>query len=109
MPSANAWRGTPHRQLYPTGLELVHQFQQWRAVVVDATAVGGGRPSFLGAALGLTVVTPYLHTAASKPQLAYDLLAAVDAARVDMSTELDDAPTSAGCCGLLQRAATAPY
>jgi hypothetical protein len=56
-------------------------------VVVDATGVGGGLASFLGAALGPGVVTPFRYTAASKSQLAYDFLAAVNGGRLRVYAE----------------------
>src|SRR5207248_3648807 len=59
-----AWRGAPHRELYPVILSLVRERWRCRRVVVDATGVGGGLAAFLGAALGPRVVTPFLYTAA---------------------------------------------
>ncbi len=69
-----AWRGTPHRQLYPQVLELVRAVWRCARVVVDATGVGSGLATFLGAALGSGTVLPYVYTAASKSRLAYDFL-----------------------------------
>lgn len=77
-----AWRGVPHRQLYPRVLALVRDVWACRAVVVDATGIGSGLAAFLGAALGPRVVRPYVYTAASKSKLAYDFLAAVNGGRV---------------------------
>jgi hypothetical protein len=66
----------------PTILEPVTSHWPCRAVVVDATGVGGGLAAFLGAALGPHVVTPFVYTAASKAKLAYDFLAAINAGRL---------------------------
>lgn len=85
-----AWRGDRHRELYPRILGLVSERWGCRAVVVDATGVGGGLAAFLGAALGPGIVTPYRYTAASKSQLAYDFLAAVNSGRLKVHAESSD-------------------
>ena len=85
-----AWRGDRHRQLYPQILALVSERWRCRSVVVDATGVGGGLAAFLGAALGPSVVLPYRYTAASKSQLAYDFLAAVNGGRFKLHAESAD-------------------
>lgn len=90
------WRGTPHRQLYPTILELVRSLWRCRAVVVDATGVGGGLAAFLGAALGPRIVIPFKYTAASKSQLAYDFLAAVNGGRFTMYSSPVEGSAEAG-------------
>jgi hypothetical protein len=82
-----AWRGDPHRTLYPEILRLVGEHWHCRSIVVDATGVGGGLASFLGAALGPGLVTPFRYTAASKSQLAYDFLAAVNGGRLKVYIE----------------------
>lgn len=82
-----AWRGDPHRRLYPQILALVGESWRCRSVVVDATGVGGGLAAFLGAALGPGVVLPFRYTAASKSQLAYDFLAAVNGRRFKVYAE----------------------
>jgi hypothetical protein len=46
--------------------------------------------AFLGAALGPSIVVPYRYTAASKSQLAYDFLAAVNARRFTVYAESAD-------------------
>lgn len=81
-----AWRGAPHRALYPVVLSLVRDRWPCRTVVVDATGVGSGLAAFLGAALGQRVVRPYLYTQATKSQLGYDLLAAVNGDRLKLHT-----------------------
>ena len=85
-----AWRGDPHRRLYPQILALVGERWHCRSVVVDATGVGGGLAAFLGAALGPSVVLPFRYTAASKSQLAYDFLAAVNGRRFTIYAESGD-------------------
>jgi hypothetical protein len=82
-----AWRGERHRLLYPQILMLVSERWRCRSVVVDATGVGGGLAAFLGAALGPSVMLPFRYTAASKSQLAYDFLAAVNAGRFKVYAE----------------------
>ena len=80
---------------------LVGERWRCRSVVVDATGVGGGLAAFLGAALGPSVVVPFRYTAASKSQLAYDFLAAVNGERFTLHAESPTrAPTTCGasCC-----------
>ncbi|MCC6224718.1 MAG: hypothetical protein IT201_14640 [Thermoleophilia bacterium] len=79
-----AWRGTPHRVLYPQVLELVRSVWQCSSVVVDASGIGSGMAAYLGAALGPQIVTPYVYTAATKSKLAYDLLSAINAGRLKL-------------------------
>ena len=57
-----AWRGAPHRELYPVILALLRSWQVTRTVV-DATGVGGGLAAFLQAALPTGAVVPWLYTA----------------------------------------------
>jgi hypothetical protein len=85
-----AWRGDRHRELYPRIQALVGERWRCRSVVVDATGVGGGLAAFLAAALGPSIVTPFRYTAASKSQLAYDFLAAVNAGRFRVHAEAAD-------------------
>lgn len=86
----HAWRGDRHRELYPRILALVREHWRCRSVVVDATGVGGGLAAFLGAALGPSVVLPFRYTAASKSQLAYDFLAAVNSSRFKLYADSAD-------------------
>ena len=78
-----AWRGAPHRELYPVILALLRSWQVSRTVV-DATGVGGGLAAFLQAALPTNRVLPWRYTAASKSQLGYDLMSAINADRVKL-------------------------
>lgn len=85
-----AWRGDRHRDLYPKILALVGRHWGCRSVVVDATGIGGGLAAFLGAALSPRVVQAFRYTAASKSQLAYDFLSAVNAGRFRVYAESAD-------------------
>lgn len=102
-----AWRGAPHRLLYPVVLSLVGERWRCRAVVVDATGIGSGLAAFLSAALGPRIVRPYLYTAASKSVLAYDFLAAVNAERVKVHAPTEE--TDALHRELFAQAAAATY
>jgi hypothetical protein len=81
-----AWRGAPHRELYPVIQALLRSWQVARTVV-DGTGVGGGLAAFLQAALPSGAVVPWLYTAASKSQLGYDLLTAINAERLKVFSE----------------------
>jgi hypothetical protein len=104
-----AWRGRPHRQLYPLVLSLVRDLWRCQTVVVDATGVGSGLAAFLGAALGPRQVRPYLYTAASKSALAYDFLAAVNAGRFRLYAGGGDPDATALLRDLWQQAEAAEY
>lgn len=104
-----AWRGDRHRELYPRILSLVSERWRCRSVVVDATGIGGGLAAFLSAALGPAVVTPYRYTAASKSQLAYDFLAAVNGKRFTVYAESADLAANDLRRELLRQCADAEY
>lgn len=104
-----AWRGDRHRELYPRILALVGERWRCRSVVVDATGVGGGLAAFLGAALGPGIVTPFRYTAASKSQLAYDFLAAVNGNRFKVHAESADASANDLRRELLRQCEAAEY
>lgn len=78
------WTGRRHRDLFPELVTLLRDLWKCRAVVVDATGIGAGVASFLVAALGERVVTPFVFTAPSKSELAYGLLGAINSGRVQM-------------------------
>jgi hypothetical protein len=82
------WRNAPHRELYPVVLSLVRDRWACRRVV-DATGVGSGLAAYLGAALGARIVTPFVYTAASKSQLGYDFLAAINSGRLKWFRSFD--------------------
>jgi hypothetical protein len=104
-----AWRGDRHRELYPRILAMVSERWRCRQVVVDATGVGGGLAAFLGAALGPGIVTPFRYTAASKSQLAYDFLAAVNAGRFKLHAESADPAANELRRELLRQCEAAEY
>jgi len=104
-----AWRGDRHRELYPRILSLVGERWRCRSVVVDATGVGGGLAAFLGAALGPAVVQPFRYTAASKSQLAYDFLAAVNGGRFKLHAESTEATANDLRRELLRQSEAAEY
>ena len=104
-----AWRGDRHRELYPRILGLVAQRWQCRAIVVDATGVGGGLAAFLGAALGPGIVRPFRYTAASKSQLAYDFLAAVNGGRFKLHADSADPAANDLRSELLRQCEAAEY
>jgi hypothetical protein len=87
----------------------VREHWRCRRVVVDATGVGGGLAAFLGASLGPEMVTPFRYTAASKSQLAYDFLAAVNAGRFKVHAESADAGANDLRRELLRQSAAAEY
>jgi hypothetical protein len=90
-------------------LTLVAERWRCRSVVVDATGVGGGLAAFLGAALGPGVVLPFRYTAASKSQLAYDFLAAVNGGRFTLHAESTDAQANDLRRELLRQCEAAEY
>ena len=66
------WTGTKHTTLYEQIRDLTRNVCQVRYVVVDATGIGAGLASFLRAALGERVVTPFVFGLASKSKLGWD-------------------------------------
>jgi hypothetical protein len=75
----------PGGQVEEPRLQVAHIYA-WRGArsVVDATGVGGGLAAFLQAALPTGQVVPWLYTAASKSQLGYDLLTAINSGRLKL-------------------------
>jgi hypothetical protein len=73
------WLGTKHAALCPQLLALA---EHWRAVwvVVDATGVGAGLASFLGASLGDRLI-PVLFTPQVKSQIGWGFLGIVETGR----------------------------
>lgn len=76
------WTGARHSDLFATLVDLARNVWRARHVVVDATGIGAGLASFLGAALGPATVTPFVFSAASKSDLGWRLLAAIDGGRL---------------------------
>lgn len=77
------WRGEKHPALYE---QLIGLARLWRlsTLVVDATGIGEPAAGFLTAALGPRVVESFKFTAASKSDLAYTLLAAINGRRLQV-------------------------
>ncbi len=78
-----AWTGKRHTDVYPMVVDLLKNVWQCRKVVVDSTGVGQPVSSFLRQALG-SVVIPFDFTSASKSELGFKLLAAVNSGRLKM-------------------------
>lgn len=77
--------GTKHAALYPRLLDLARTWRLKR-LVVDATGIGAGVASYLTHMLGRTTVQPYVFTAPSKSNLAFNLLTQVNAGRLKIHT-----------------------
>ena len=75
------WTGEPHHALTPVLADLLKRTWRCRRVVVDATGLGAGVASGLVKAMG-AAVEPFVFTAASKSQLGFDLLGAVNSGRL---------------------------
>ncbi len=77
------WTGRPHHALVE---QLVFELRRWGCgrVVVDATGIGTGLASLLVKALGERTVQPFTFTAPGKSRLGYQLLAAINAGRVQV-------------------------
>jgi hypothetical protein len=93
-----AWTGASHAALLPRLIDLARNLWQARAVVIDATGVGAGLVSMLGAALGQRVggkppirVIPFHFTAASKSALGWDLLGLIESGRLKDYREIQPA------------------
>ena len=84
-----AWTGASHATLLPQLTDLARSVWKARAVVIDATGVGAGLASMLGAALGQRHdrqtpirVLPFHFTASSKSALGWDLLGLIESGRL---------------------------
>ena len=78
------WTGHPHGSLYPQLVDILRNVWGCKRALVDATGVGAGVASFLVQALGSAAVQPFTFTAASKSQLGFQLLAAINGGRLKM-------------------------
>ena len=85
-----AWTGVRHTQLHAQLVDLARNVWRVRAVVVDATGVGAGLASFLRAALGERVVMPFIFSQASKSELGWEFIGAIDAGRFKEYAPGDD-------------------
>lgn len=96
-----AWTGVRHALLHAQLVALARQYRPQR-IVVDATGVGTGLASFLGATLGARVVQPFIFSSVSKSRLGWDLLGLIDTGRVHVplatsrSAEDEQASTTPG-------------
>lgn len=77
------WTGKKHPELYPQLIDLIKNVWNCRFIVVDATGIGQPVASFLNQALGSRVI-PFVFTAASKTELGFNLLAAVNSGALKM-------------------------
>jgi hypothetical protein len=79
-----AWTGAKHTALHDAIVKLARETWKASAVVVDATGIGAGLASFLGASLSrrpAIQVIPFVFTQASKSALGWDFIALIDAGR----------------------------
>jgi hypothetical protein len=72
-----AFTGRNHAELYPELVAILRDIWRCRRIVIDATGVGQPVYSFLRKALGARLL-PFVFTATSKSELAFNLLAAVN-------------------------------
>ena len=84
-----AWTGASHAALLPQLIDLARNVWRASAVVIDATGIGAGLASLLGAALGIREpgspairVIPFQFTASSKSALGWDLLGLIESGRL---------------------------
>ncbi len=71
------WTGKKHTDVYTQLLDLLKNVWRCRKITIDSTGVGQPVSSFLRQALGSRVV-PFTFTAASKSELGFELLAAIN-------------------------------
>ena len=76
-----SWLGTPHHELYPRLVEIIKTTWNCSRVQCDATGIGEPVASFLQKSCGARV-QPFKFTQASKSQLGFDLIAAVNSNRL---------------------------
>jgi hypothetical protein len=76
------WVGVTHSSLLPQLLDLARTVWRARWCVVDATGIGAGLASFLGAALAPRCeVVPFVFSLPSKSALGWAFLAAIESGR----------------------------
>lgn len=71
-----SWTGTPHAELYQSVMDMLRMWKPSR-VLVDATGIGEPVASLLRRAAGPRV-EPFKFTQASKSELGFELLAAIN-------------------------------
>jgi len=79
-----AWTGVSHETLLPQIVDLLRGAWKVARVAVDATGLGETAARLIAQALGAARVDAVKFTAASKSQLGFDLLAAVNGGRLKM-------------------------
>ncbi len=77
-----AWTGEPHETILPRILDLLRGVWKVARVAVDATGLGETAARLIMQALGASRVDAVKFTSASKSQLGFDLLAAVNGGRL---------------------------
>jgi hypothetical protein len=77
--SGRIWEGIPQTRLYAEVRALIEHWRV-RQAVVDATGLGAGLAAFLSRTFPGQVI-PFVFTAASKSQLGWDFLSAVETGR----------------------------
>jgi hypothetical protein len=78
-----SWTGKKHAELYSQLINLIKNVWRCRKIVVDATGIGQPIASFLKETLG-SKITPFVFTAASKTELGFNLLAAINSGSIKM-------------------------
>ena len=78
------WTGTPHEMLLPGVIDLLRDIWRVRRVTVDATGLGETAARLIAVALGGSRVDQLKFTAASKSDLGFELLAAINGARLKL-------------------------
>jgi len=80
------WTGEKHPMLHEKLVSLLAGIWKCRKITIDATGMGQPVASYLKKALG-SQVEPFTFSAKSKSELAFELIAAVNAGRVKMYQE----------------------
>ncbi len=78
------WTGAPHETLLPGLIDQLRDAWRVRRVAVDATGLGETAGRLIAAALGDARVEQVKFTAASKSEMGFDLLAAVNGGRLKL-------------------------
>ncbi len=86
-----AWTGTPHESLLPGLIDLLRDVWRVRRVAADATGLGETVARMIAVALGSSRVDQVKFTAASKSEMGFDLLGAINGGRLKLYRG-DDSP-----------------
>jgi len=78
-----AWTGEKHTELYSRFIDLIKNVWHCKCVVVDATGIGQPVAAFLKNAMG-SRISPFVFTAASKTEIGFNLLAAINSGAIKM-------------------------